>query len=205
MSDTELAVIEGNRLPDLEGLVTNDDGTINLQRSVDFIRDYMRTVAAPGERGQLMTADGRLSQRGVQRIRNAVFAKAYGDTDLVAKMAEATDGNTRNVLAGLLRAAPQVARLRELSAAGARGSADFVRQLVEAVRRFSDARADGQTVAQYLGQGSLIGGEASPEVGALMRQLEINSRAPRRIADMVDQMVQRIDGAGDPRQAGMFN
>lgn len=210
MSDTELAVIEGNRLPDLEGLVTNDDGTINLQRSVDFIRDYMRTVAAPGERGQLMTADGRLSQRGVQRIRNAVFAKAYGDTDLVAKMAEATmaeatDGNTRNVLAGLLRAAPQVARLRELSAAGARGSADFVPQLVEAVRRFSDARADGQTVAQYLGQGSLIGGEASPEVGALMRQLEIDSRAPRRIADMVEQMVQRIDGAGDPRQAGMFN
>jgi ddrB-like ParB superfamily domain/Zeta toxin len=205
MSDAEQARADAKGLPDLEALVANDDGTLNLYRSVDFIRDFMRTVAAPNERGQLMTADGKLSQRGVARIRNAVFARAYDDPDLVAAMSEATDGNVRNVMAGLLRAAPAVARIRELSEAGARGEAEFVPQLVEAVRRFSELREAGQKVEDYLARGSLIGGEASPRVAELMRQLEIDSRAPRRIADMVESMAQRIDAAGDPRQAALLD
>ena len=205
MSDAEQARADAGQLPDLEGLVTNDDGTLNLARSVDFVRDFMRTVAAPGERGQLMTADGKLSQRGVARIRNAVFSRAYDDTELVARMAEATDGNTRNVMAGLLRAAPEVARLRELSAAGARGDASFVANLIEAVRRFSDAREAGQRVDEYLSQGSLIGGEAPPRVAEFMRQLELDSRAPRRIADWVAGLVQRVESAGDPRQGSLMD
>lgn len=204
MSDAEQAKADAGQLPDLEGLVSNDDGTINLIRSVDFVRDFMRTVASPSERGQLMTADGRLSQRGVARIRNAVFAKAYDDAELVARMAEATDGNTRNVMAGLLRAAPEVAQLRDLSAAGARGDAQFVPDLVEAVRRFSDAREAGQKVDEALSQGSLIGGEPPPRVADFMRQLEIDSRAPRRIADWVSGLVQRVDSAGDPRQGSLL-
>lgn len=204
MSETEQAVSDAKVMPDLELLRTNDDGTINIGQSTDFIRQYLREAVGPNERNQLMTADGRLSQRGAARIRNAVFAKAYGDADLVAMMAEATDGNVRNVMAGLLRAAPAVAKVRELSEAGARGDAEFVPNLVEAVRRFADLREAGQRVNEYLSQGSLIGGQASPRVAELLRQLEIDSRAPRRIAEMVQRMAERIDAAGDPRQAGMF-
>lgn len=204
MSDAEQARADAGNLPDLEGLVTNDDGTINLTRSVDFIRDFMRTVASPSDRGRLMTAEGRLSQTGMNRIRNAVFSRAYDDPDLVARMAEATDGNTRNVMAGLLRAAPQVARLRELSGAGARGDVSFVDDVVEAVRRFSDARENGQRVDDYLAQGSLIGGDASPRVAEYMRQLEIDSRAPRRIAEWLERLVSTVDSAGDPRQASLL-
>lgn len=204
MSEAEQAQADAKQLPDLEELVTNDDGTVNIFRSTDFIRQFMQTVASPNERGQLMTADGRLSQRGVQRIRNAVFAKAYGDTDLVASMAEATDGNVRNVMAGLLRASPIVAKVRELSEAGARGDVAFVPDLVEAVRRFSELREAGQKVDEYLSQGSLIGGEASPRVADLLRQLELDSRAPRRIAEMVEDMARRIDAEGDPRQASLL-
>jgi hypothetical protein len=204
MSEAEMAQADAKQLPDLEELVTNDDGTVNIFRSTEFIREFMRYVASPNERGQLMTADGRLSQRGVQRIRNAVFAKAYGDPDLVATMAEATDGNVRNVMAGLLRAAPAVAKVRELSEAGARGDVDFVPDLVEAVRRFSELREAGQRVDEYLSQGSLIGGEASPRVADLLRQLELDSRAPRRVADMVEGMADEIDAGGDPRQANLL-
>jgi hypothetical protein len=204
MSEAEQAQADAKQLPDLEELVTNDDGTVNIFRSTDFIREFMRYVASPNERGQLMTADGRLSQRGVQRIRNAVFAKAYGDPELVASMAEATDGNVRNVMAGLLRAAPSVAKVRELSEAGARGDVAFVPDLVEAVRRFSELREAGQRVDEYLSQGSLIGGEASPRVADLLRQLELDSRAPRRVADMVERMADEIDAGGDPRQANLL-
>jgi len=203
MSDAEQAKSDALRLPDLEGLVTGDDGQL-AGGSQEFIRQFMRYVASPSEHGQLMTADGKLSQRGANRIRNAIFSKAYQDVDLVAMMTESTDANVRNVLAGMLRAAPAVARLRDLLDAGARAGRDFVPDLVEAVRRFSDAREAGQKVDQALAQGSLIGGEASPQVAAIMHMLEADARAPKRIAENIRGMADEIDQAGDPRQAGMF-
>lgn len=203
MSETEQAFADARGLPDLETLITNEDGTISAGRSGEFIRDFLRTVASPAERGQLMTADGRPSQRLLGRIRNAVFARAYGDSDLVGRMAEATDGNTRNLLAGLLRAAADVARVRELSEAGARPPADFVPDVVEAARRYTALREDGMTVAQGLSQGSLIGGEPSPRVAELMREIEVHARAPRRIAEMVQRLAAEVDGGGDPRQQGL--
>ncbi len=203
MSDTEQATADSKLLPDLQQLAANDDGTLNVGRSADFVREFMREVS-PNERNALMTGDGRLSQRGMQRIRNAVFAKAYGDADVVSMLTEATDGNVKNILAGLLRAAPAVARVRELSEAGARGAVDFIPDLIDAVRRFSALREDGMTVKQALGQGSLIGGEAPPRVAELMTQLEADSRAPRRVAEAVQRLVDAIDADGDPRQSSMF-
>lgn len=204
MSETEQARADAGKLPDLEGLATSDTGEILTSQSQEFVRQFMRHVAGSNEHNQLMTADGRLSQRGAARIRNAVFARAYGDSDIVAMLTEATDGNVRNLLAGMLRAAPDVARVRDLLDAGARAGRDFSPDLVDAVRRFSAAREAGQKVEQYLAQQGMFGGEASPAVAAMMRELEKHSRAPTRIADMIRGMVQEIDSAGDPRQAGMF-
>ena len=204
MSDTEQARSDAQRLPDLEGLVTGDDGQISATGSADFIRQFMRYVVSPNEQNQLMTADGRLNQRGAARIRNAIFSRAYNDTDTVAMMTESTDANVRNILAGMLRAAPDVARLRDLLDAGARTGRDFAPDLVDAVRRFSDAREQGMKIEQALAQGSLIGGEARPEVAALMRALERDSRAPTRIAEMIRGMVREIDSGGDPRQGSLM-
>lgn len=204
MAETEVAQSDAKKLPDLEGLVTNDDGSINPTQSAEFIRQFMRYVASPNEHNQLMTGDGRLSQRGAARIRNAIFSKAYGDSDIVSLLTEATDGNVRNLLAGMLRAAPDVARVRTLLEAGARAGRDFVPDLVDAVRRFGAAREASQKVEQYLAQGSMFGGEASPAVADLMRSLEKDSRAPTRIADMIRGLVAEIDQGGDPRQPSMF-
>lgn len=204
MAETEVAQADAKKLPDLEGLATNDDGTINTNQSAEFIRQFMRYVVSPNEHNQLMTSDGRLSQRGVARIRNAIFSKAYGDSEIVSLLTEATDGNVRNLLAGMLRAAPDVARVRTLMEAGARAGRDFVPDLVDAVRRFGAAREASQKVEQYLAQGSMFGGEASPAVADLMRALEKDSRAPTRIADMIRGLVAEIDQGGDPRQPSMF-
>jgi len=204
MAETEVAQADAKKLPDLEGLVTNEDGSINASQSAEFIRQFMRYVASPNEHNQLMTGDGRLSQRGAARIRNAIFSKAYGDSDIVSLLTEATDGNVRNLLAGMLRAAPDVARVRTLLEAGARAGRDFVPDLVDAVRRFGAAREASQKVEQYLAQGSMFGGEAPAAVADLMRSLEKDSRAPTRIADMIRGLVAEIDKGGDPRQPSMF-
>jgi hypothetical protein len=49
----------------------------------------------------------------------------------------------RNILAGMLRAAPDVARLADLAQAGARQDADIAGPLVEAVRLLSGVEGIG--------------------------------------------------------------
>lgn len=204
MSDSEQALSDSKILPELELLTTNEDGTISLSKSSEFIRNFLREVASESDRGRMLTADGSLSQYGAQRIRNAVFAKAYGDSSIVEMVADDADGNVQNVLKGLLRAAPGVARLRELVEAGARRDDGFVPDLVEAVRRFAKLRADGKKVDQELAQSGMFGGGPSDRVVEFMRQLEIDSRSPRRIADMVQKQVDTIDSMGDPRQSALL-
>jgi hypothetical protein len=204
LSETEQAASDAQRLPDLEGFITDDSGAINLSQSAAFVRDFMRLVVAPTERNAMMTADGNLSQRGVARIRNAVFAKAYGDADLVAMLTESTDANVKNILTGLQRAAPDVARVRELAESGARAPADFIPELVDAVRRFSQLRADGMTVDQSLAQAGMFGGGPSDRVVDIMRRLEADTRAPRRVAEMVQDMAMQLDAGGDPRQGALM-
>lgn len=205
MSETEQARSDAARMPDLEGLEVNDSGEMLQGASSAFIRDFLRTVVSPNERNAMVTADGKLSQRGAMRIRNAIFAKAYGDADIVAMLTEATDGNVKNILAGMLRSSPGVARIRELIAAGARPPVEFVPDLLDAVRRFSKAREDGMKVEQVLAQAGMFGDEASPRVAELMRELEDNARAPKRVAEMIQRFVDEIDQQGDPRQGGIFD
>ena len=204
MSPAEQAKADASRLNDLSGLVANEDGTINMARSGDLVRQFVQHVIAPTERGAMLQADGRLSQAGQLRLRNAIFSRAYGDPSLVQMLAESTDGTLRNVLAGLMRAAPEMARLRDLAAAGARQPIDVAGDVAAAVKQLAQLKADGMTVEQYLGQGSLLGDGLPPQVQNLLVGLSENARAPKRIAEMLRGMVDTVDAMGDPRQAGMF-
>ncbi len=202
MGATERARADAATLPDLEGLQFDEAGNVDAAASSEWIRSYVQTTVGPNKRGEVMTATGELSQTGNTRIRNAVLMKAYNDPALVERVSESLDPGTKNVLNGLSRAAPDVAKLQDMVAAGAREKPTWVPDLVDAVRRFGDAREAGQTVAQYLGQGSLLGGEATPAVATLMQQIEAFSRAPRRLADHVRALAR--ESMKDPRQGELM-
>lgn len=204
LSQTEQAMSDARRITDLSGLVANDDGTINASQSGDFIRQFVQQAVAPTERGALLQAGGQLSQAGMQRLRNAVFAKAYGDGDLVSMLTESTDANVRNILAGMLRAAPEVAKLADLAEAGARQNADIAGPLVESVRLFSQLRSEGRTVAQFLAQGNMFGDTLDPKIASMLEAVAADSRSPKRIAEMIGGMVDTVHALGDTRQMGMF-
>ncbi len=203
LSPAEQAKADAARITDLSGLATNEDGTISVSGSRAFLRQFMQRVS-PTERGALMQADGQLSQTGAQRIRSAVFARAYGDSSLLAALTESTDSNVRNILAGLMRAAPDVARLRDLIDAGARQPIDVAASVARAVREFSRIRSDGLTVDQFLAQGSLLD-SLPPEINNLLIGLRENARSQRRVAEMVRQLVRSVDTMGDPRQSSLLD
>lgn len=204
MSPTEQARSDVGRIADLSGLVTGEDGAINQAQSAGFLRQFVQANVGPNEMGSVLQADGRISQAGLQRVRQAVFSKAYGDADLVAMLTESTDSNVRNVLAGLMRAAPAVARLQDLASAGARAPVDLGASIGRAAREFAALRAQGRTVEQALDQNALFDG-MSPDMQALLKGIAQHANAPKRLGEMVGRLVDAVDALGDPRQRGMFD
>lgn len=204
MSLTEQAQADAARIDDLTDLALNEDGSINMTRSGPFVRQFLSEAVSPSEQGAMMTAEGDLSQQGLQRLRNAIFAKAYGDPELVAMLTESTDTHIKNILNGMMRAAGSVARLKDLIAAGARHDMDFTGELAGAVRLFAKLKRDKMTVDDYLAQHAMFDDGPSPLTRELLHGLADNARSGKRIGEFISRMADAVDRLGDPNQGGLF-
>lgn len=100
-SATERAMSDVDRLPDSTLLKINNDGSINIDGSMDYVRSFVDQLPQ-SERGSVITSDGRLSQEGKRRIESAIVQRAYGDSNLVTRLSENLDDDSKNVLNALL-------------------------------------------------------------------------------------------------------
>jgi len=206
---SEIASSDAERMdmPMLAKFVPNEQGNIGTLANQDFARDFLRrAVPSPGERNALLQPDGTLSQAGIERIRHALFQKAYGDPHLSAALAEATEETALNPLKAALQAAPRFAQIRERMATGQLHDVDISREVGQALRRYREIRSRGQLVEEALSQRGLgIGeGEAAPPLEAdLMRFFDRNKRSARRILDAFNLYMDAVEKRGSPRQAGL--
>ena len=115
--------------------------------------------------------------------RNAVLAKAYGDSPILTRMVESMDDSMRNPSKALMIAAPRVARAREAIGAGALFDADITPHLVEAAQELTAWKDAGTSVQDALAQVGLMGDTYSPETREMLQFLSDNARRPRRMAD----------------------
>jgi hypothetical protein len=81
MSPSETAKSDAARMDVMDDLRPDENGDFSTSR--DFIRRFMATLPST-EQGGMMDSTGQLSQSGYARIRNAVLAKAYGDSPVLA-------------------------------------------------------------------------------------------------------------------------
>lgn len=203
MSPSEQARSDSARIDSMEDLNPDDDGQFTGPGSRDFIRRFMARLPMTEQAG-MVEADGSLSQAGYTRVRNAVLAKAYGDSPVLRRMTESLDDNARNVTRALMIAAPKVATTREAIAAGRRHDADFTPDLLSAVEELASLKDRGQSVDDALAQAGLLGDAYSPETRDVMRFLADNTRRPRRMADFITGFMDALDAAGDPNQGSLL-
>lgn len=164
MSAAEVAAVDVRRLtPEmLARFQPSETGNpILAARNADFVRDFFKALPET-ERGRFITADGMISQDGVRRIQNALMAKAYGDSPILERLAEATDDNVKIISNGLLAAAPEMAALKASIAKGDTLPVDPVPAIIEAAEKLSWLRDQGTKVQDFLDQGDLIGEGISP-------------------------------------------
>lgn len=202
-SATERAVSDSDRLPDASLLKINNDGSINLDGSMDFVRGFVGSLPK-SEQGTVITGDGRLSQEGKRRIESAIMQRAYDDSGLISRMAENLDDDSKTVLSALLRAAPQLAQLDALVKQGGRHQNTLAKDLAQAAQKLRDLKANDLTVQDYLNQGQLIDDGVSPGAREFLNVFDQNKRSAKAIGENIQSKIDEVEAMGDPRQGSLF-
>lgn len=201
MSPAEQAKADAQRIDVMDDLRPDDNGDFATSR--DFIRRFMGKLPATEQAG-MIDADGRLSQSGYARVRNAIIAKAYGDSPVLTRMVESLDDNLRNIGKALMMTAPTVAKLRQDVADGALFAADITPELLAAVEELSRLRDAGKSVREALSQAGMFGDAISAEAQDLLRFLDENIRKPRKIAEFIKRYTEALRSAGNPNQGSLL-
>ncbi len=202
MSAFEQAKVDAERLGDLSLLEVSDDGSLNTAANRDLVRRWVEEFPAT-QRAALMDKDGLLSAEGHQRLRNAMLARALGDTPTLARLVDSADPGLRNVAAALTKTASKIADAKAGIARGELHDVDISGDLVAAVEKLNDLREKGETVADYLAQQEMFPW-GTPEARALLSFLGENSRSARRMADGIGRFYDALAARGNPNQGDMF-
>lgn len=206
MSATEQAMADAERMS--EGIISlfdpGEEGDILSRSNRSFISAFLQQVVSPSERGRLLDAEGRLSQDGVNRIRNAVFARAYGDPSALAILAESTDSNVRNITSGMLMAAPRMVQIREGIRRGELFDLDPTSDIVAAMRKMSQLRSEGTPVDVYLRQTAMFEDDLTPLAKDFLQVFEDNKRSRKRISDILQTYADLVEALGHPAQETLF-
>ncbi|HGC5094701.1 TPA: hypothetical protein ACIYPZ_005497, partial [Escherichia coli] len=151
--------------------------------------------------------DGRPTRQLVDRIQNAIFAKAYKDARLVRMVAEEPDPDMRNVLTALNAAANDFVQMQALSGEAHKQAVTTIvdgietadsldkkalAALKDAVDLVRQSKELGQHITDVIAQGDMFS-ETAPEVKALALFIVANNRSAKRMATAFKLMAQRIN------------
>jgi predicted ABC-type ATPase len=188
----------------LDTYVPNDKGDLTTAANRSFVAGILHKLVGKDEMNAYLDKDGYPNADGIQRVKRALFALAYGDDELIAKMAESTDDDIRNVSNGLMTAAPMVARL------SVKQGAPYVKELQDAisaaVKQLDSLRRSGQSVKDYLGAQALFAEhEDSAEMRAILSFLDENKRSGKRIATYFSSVAKTLDELESPSGNELFD
>lgn len=172
----------------------------------DFVRAALSNIPRSA-RNAMFDDGGLLNAYGQRQLREALFARAWPDPDLIKRYTEGGDPDLKSLMEALDAASPQWAALRaDIEAGVVAPEMDISGHVMDAMRMIASARQLARTnktpVAQVMSDlldaVDMIEGPVAPLTVALVRKFWPNGRAAS--ADDVTQFLQRY--AVDARKAG---
>ncbi len=212
MSPSEQARVDADAISpgDLAGFESM--GQLFGREGQGFIARFMDGLPQ-AERAGMDTDGGQLSIKGEERIRNAVFAKAFDDPVMLRAMTETGAEEAKGMMTALSEAAPAWARLRQAVEKGevsaeydATGRVADAFQTVAKARR--QAAAEGRPVAtvlrEALDQADMFGGGARGDfiAEAMIRHgfyKDGRARAAGEVAELLRNYARLAQAMGDAR------
>ncbi len=208
MSPTEKAMGDAARMSDdlMTQFVPDEEGNVNTAANRVFISRFMEEVVGP-DRGQYLMGDGRSwNDAGIKRVRNAVFARAYGNVDAVVEIIESADVNIKNIGNAMLAVAPRMAQVASEIAKGNLYDLNLGGAVAEAAVKMSALRkaTPPLTVEMFLSQYGLFGRDITDDGVAMLRLFDANKRSAKKITAVLNRYLNLTEGAGSPNQLSMF-
>jgi hypothetical protein len=217
-SATERARSDAKRLDAnlIAQFAPGEDGDLLIAANQRFIQGFLKSLGDT-ESAQYMTTEGKPTKALVDRIKAAVFSKAYNDDRLLEMMADDTKPEIQNVLNALGAAAP---RFIEAQAYGRIATETLSEQVVDAVEQSLDqrvidavvnatnvllaSRAVGQDITEYVRQQGLFE-DVDEGVAALAVFLSKNGRSAKRMGIAFKAMAEFVkNDAMDQTNNGLF-
>ena len=204
LSATEQARVDAENLTEdiLNLLVPNDTGEINTSDNKDFISAVLAKVFNNEDLNNVIGANNMLSARGLERITNAIFYKAYGDASLSARLSESLDNDMKNATKVLLNIAPKIVSIKNGISSGNLYDFDFSEDIVNAVRLFEKCRSEKNTIEQYSLQTSLFDKESSLTM-AMSYVFETKNRGAKQATDFYNLLLDTVIELGNPNQMAL--
>ncbi|GHV34841.1 hypothetical protein FACS1894187_06270 [Synergistales bacterium] len=204
MSSSETALSDAKRLTPEILYAFNPEREIRSNSG--FLREFLNTIPQ-NERGNFIDNRGQISQDGLRRVQNALFAKAYGDSSALSRMSESMDDSTKTISSALLAAAPRVAALENNIEKGLTAQELSIRKdIAEAANKLNEVRETGQKLDEYLSQIVMDPAlETRPEVAEIMRFMDANKRSGKKIAAFLNAYADSAMSQAAPNQGALFD
>lgn len=211
MSASEQAKADADRIDSsvLNLFVPADDGTIHGAANRDFVRAFLDKTTSTAERNRFVDSEGKLNQEGVARVKNAIFAKAFGNSKMgmatLQRMAESTDSNIKNITNALLAKAGELSSFAEAAKDERRfKELDIAPDFARAMEKYSELKDSNTSLEEYIQQGNLFGADTSPLQTRVMQVFDFYKRRTKSIRRIIDNYIQAAEAVGDPKQSNLF-
>lgn len=180
-------------------------GDLTKRSNDDFVVSALNEMVDKSERDVVFNKDGTPSKAGIERVKSALAAYAYGDNSLLERISESTDTEDQNIVKAFSAAAPQVAAIKaKLDKGDVSKDYDLPKLLSDVLDFYFKCKNDGKSIKFALNETSLFGDNQSiASIGGknLARFIADNIRRPKAISDALVRMTKYIDGANEPSDA----
>ena len=180
-------------------------GDLTKRSNDDFVVSALNEIVGKSERDVVFNKDGTPSKAGIERVKSALAAYAYGDNALLERISESTDTEDQNIVKAFSAAAPQVAAIKaKLNKGDVSKDYDLPKLLSDVLDFYFKSKNDGKSIKFALNETSLFedGSTIASASGKnLARFIADNIRRPKAISDALVRMTKYIDGANEPGAA----
>ena len=153
MTAVEQASEDSNYLGELTNLKASEGGRITHKNNKEFIKDFFSQVMDndPREVGKLLNQSGQLNDEGERRITNAVFTRVYGaHSDIMNKLIMKDTDQTKKITAGMLSAAPRMAKFKTTLEKQDRHDLDIAGNFIDALTAMEELKRSGVSLEEKL-------------------------------------------------------
>jgi hypothetical protein len=214
MSPHEQAQLDSKKLPAnvLSGIFIGEDDSIDqaLRRSSnnDVVASFLTTVPA-NERAVLADSKGQINAQGLQRLKQAIFAKTYtgeSGSRLSQTFSESAEPEIKTLENAMYQTLPDMAKAEALINSGAIDeNYEVGKDLAAAIDMYARLKQRGIRIDDYLKQTAMFGKELTSEQEILLEHLGDVGKSQKKAREFISGIATGIENAPRKGQASLMD